>query len=125
MLKKVLALFLALMMVWGVAAALAENTQLGGWIVLEDEGSDEIEERAEAALRKALTELVGANYEEKEVLAYQIVSGTNYCILCRVTPVVPNAVSHWALVYVYEALDGSCKILAVDDLELGIPGEAD
>ena len=117
--KKIAALFLALMMLAGIGLASAET--LGGWTVLEDDDPNGIEDRAERALEKALEGLVGAKYDEEAVLGYQIVSGTNYCILCRVTPVVPNAVSHWALVYVYEALDGACRILEVRDLSLDIP----
>lgn len=118
--KKVIAFLLALTMMLGCAAALAEAPLSGGWIVLEDRDDDDIEDRAEDALKKAAAKLTGAVYDEEAVLGYQIVAGTNYCLLCRVTPVVPNAVSHWALVYVYEALDGNCEILEVKDIELGL-----
>ena len=118
--KKIAALFLALTMLAGVCLASAE-TLLGGWTVLEDHDPNDIEDRAEHALEQALQGLVGAKYDDEAVLGYQIVSGINYCILCRVTPVVPNAVSHWALVYVHEAPDGACSILAVEDLTLALP----
>ena len=120
--KKALSLILALALLLGVSLCHAEAPLAGGWIVLEDDDAhEEIEERAEKALKKALVGLVGATYDEEAVLGYQIVAGTNYCLLCRVTPVAPGAVSHWALVYVYEALDGTCSLLAVQDLPLGIP----
>ncbi len=122
MTKKIAALFLAVMMLFGITMAFAEAPLAGGWTVLEDRDSDDkIEDRAENALKKALAGMTGATYDEEAVLGYQVVSGTNYCILCRVTPVVPNAVSHWALVYVYEDLQGNCSILAVQDVELGVP----
>ncbi len=118
--KKAIAFLLALTLMLGCAAAFAEAPLSGGWIVLEDRDDDDIEDRAEDALKKAAAKLTGAVYDEEAVLGYQIVAGTNYCLLCRVTPVVPNAKSHWALVYVYEALDGTCEILEVKDIELGL-----
>ena len=75
---------------------------------------------AQAALEKALEGLVGASYEPVACLGKQVVAGTNYCLLCRITPVVPNAVPHFALVYVYQALDGSAELLQVQDLTLGV-----
>ncbi len=123
--KKVFAFLLVLSLMLGCVSALAEAPLSGGWIVVEDDKDDDIEDRGEAALKKAAANLTGAVYEEEGVLAYQIVAGTNYCILCRVTPVVPNAVSHWALVYVYEALDGTCEILEVKDIEFGLSPAAE
>ncbi len=120
MMKKVIALLLALVLMLGCAGALAEGNLSGGWIVLEDDDPSDMEDRAEDALKKATANLTGAIYDEEAVLGYQIVAGTNYCLLCRVRPVTPNAASHWALVYVYEALDGKCEILEVQDIVLGL-----
>ncbi len=117
--KKLTALLLALALLLGCAAALAEAPVTGGWTVVEEK-DEEIEDKAEEALKKAVANLTGAVYDEECVLAYQVVAGMNYCVLCRVTPVTPNAVSHWALVYVYEGLDGTCEILEVKDLEIGL-----
>ena len=79
---------------------------------------------AQAALEKALEGMVGASYEPVACLGTQVVAGTNYCILCRITPVVPKPTSHFALVYVYRALDGTAKILDVQDLALGVQAAA-
>ena len=40
----------------------------------------------------------------------------NYCILCQITPVVPDAVPTWALVYIYADLQGNAEITNVYDL---------
>lgn len=77
---------------------------------------------AEAALEKAQNGLDGAVYEAIAVLGTQIVSGTNTCILCRITPVVPDAMSAWALVYVYEDLEGNAEITDIVEL-MPVPDE--
>lgn len=90
----------------------------GGWQLVADDTSMEANPDAQAALEEATSQLVGANYEPIALLGTQIVSGTNYCILCRVTPVTLNPQPHFSLVYVYAALDGSCKIIDTADLDI-------
>ena len=89
---------------------------MGGWAYAESyEVTDEMKDR----LNKALETLVGASYEPVANLATQVVAGTNRCLLCKVTPVVPNAVPHYALVYVYETLEGGAELLNVIDIDVG------
>ena len=40
-------------------------------------------------------------------------------LLCKITPVVPNPVPHYALVYVYENLEGGAEITQTIDLDVG------
>ena len=94
----------------------AEETLDGGWTYESDPA---ITEEIGAALSKALEGLVGATYEPVADLATQVVAGTNRCILCKVSPVVQNPSAHYALVYVYEALDGSAELLQVIDFDFG------
>ena len=70
---------------------------------------------SQAAMDKALEKLVGADYKPIALLATQIVSGTNYSILCQVTPVVPDAESSFAIVHVYRDLEGNAEITEVFD----------
>ncbi len=79
----------------------------GGWAAPD---SPEVTDEAKAALGKALEKLVGAEYVPVALLATQIVSGTNYSLLCEVTPVVPDAEAHYTIVHVYEDLEGNAKI---------------
>ena len=48
-------------------------------------------------------------------LRRQVVSGTNYCLLCEITPVTPNAEATYALVTVYADLNGGAEITATND----------
>ena len=108
---------LTLVLVLCAASALAEP-MVGGWENVPCEAA-ELPEDAQAAFDKALDGLVGAKYTPVALLSTQIVAGTNYCILCQITPVVPNPTPNWALVYIYADLQGNAEIMNVYDLYIG------
>ena len=89
----------------------------GGWEVTEDAT---ITSEAEAVFDKATEDLEGAEYEPLNLLATQIVAGTNYCFLCRITPVIPDPVPEYAFVYIYEDLQGNAEILDVQEISFGL-----
>ena len=87
----------------------------GGWTKADSPIiTDEIAE----LLKKATEGLTGAEYTPVAYVASQVVAGTNHCILCKVTPVVPDAQSEYALVYIYEDLEGSAEITDVTETEI-------
>ena len=86
---------------------------IGSWENIAPEAV-ELHSDAQAAFDKA-TE--GRDeYIPVALLSRQVVAGTNYCILCQITPVVPDATSTWALVYIYADLDGNAEITNVYEL---------
>ncbi len=102
---------------YGTAEAIPEEETLdGGWAYAE---SPEITDEIKDKLNKALEGLVGAEYEPIANLGTQVVAGLNRCILAKVSAVVPEPVPHCALVYIYEALDGSVELLQVIDFDFG------
>ena len=84
----------------------------GGWFQSE---SPVVPDEVRASLEKALDGMVGATYQPIALLSSQVVQGTNYCILCEVTPVVPDAESSYALVYLYVDLDGNAELTETVD----------
>ncbi|MCR5141380.1 MAG: hypothetical protein K6C68_02470 [Ruminococcus sp.] len=90
----------------------------GGWSISYENDMDKNPE-AKAALEKALEGIEGAEYEPVAVLGTQVVAGTNYCILCKVTVVYPDAQPTYELVYVYEDLEGNAEITDIKDITLG------
>lgn len=84
----------------------------GGWFQSE---SPVIPDEIRASLEKALDGMVGATYQPIALLSSQVVQGTNYCILCEVTPVVPDAESSYTLVYLYVDLDGNAELTETVD----------
>lgn len=111
--KKLLALLLAALMLAGVACA--ETSLLGGWTCT---ASPEMTEEAQAAFEKAFATQVGVDYTPVALLGTQLVSGTNYCILCSATVVAPDAQPAYKLVYLYQSLSGEVEILNIADLDL-------
>ncbi len=96
----------------------APGTLMGGWAYESDPA---VTDEMKARLEKALSETVGAEYEPIANLGTQVVAGLNRCLLCKVTPVVPNAVPHYALVYVYEDLEGGATLNNVVDFGIEMP----
>ncbi len=110
-----LCLLLALPAIANPIPAAAESAKVGGWTVSE---SMEIDEKAQAAFDKAMEGLVGVNYTPIQLVGTQLVSGTNYCFLTEATVVYPGAQPNYALVYVYEDLQGEAKITNIVELSL-------
>ena len=89
------------------APAEQEEGVNGGWA---DAESPVMTEEAKAALDKATEELLGAEYSPVALLGTQVVAGTNYSILCEVSAATPETESEYAIVHVYENIDGSAEI---------------
>ena len=100
--------------------ATAENINaiVGG--LETNQGETAVEQNADvkAAFDKALDGLVGCSYEPVAYLGSQVVAGTNYLLLCRTTPVVPNAVSAFSLVTIYADLSGNAELTDVTDVAI-------
>ena len=82
----------------------------GGWELVRGDTAAESNPDAAAALEKATENLDGVSYELVATLARQCVAGTNYCLLCKVKTVVPNAKARYQLIYIFEDLKGGAEI---------------
>ena len=71
-------------------------------------------DEAKAAFEKATEGLLCVDYVPVALLSTQVVAGTNYRILCEATEVYPGAETHYAVMTVYEGLDGSANILGIN-----------
>ncbi|MBO2516524.1 MAG: hypothetical protein CW338_04490 [Clostridiales bacterium] len=99
-----------------LTAVPSQNAGLaGGW-----QDNAEAFSRGAAALEKALTGFAGAGYAPVAVIGTQVVAGTNYCLLCRGTLVTAQPAEFYALVYVYEDLQGNAAITQIRNLEPGM-----
>lgn len=104
----------------GAADAADNNIVAGGWKITEGDMSIKVHPDAYQALVKATKGMVGATYQPIALLAEQIVSGKNYCILCRITPVTRDPKPTMSLVYVYEDLEGNAMITNIKQI-IGAP----
>ena len=89
-----------------------EEGTVGTW---QEAESPAMTEEATAAFNKATEGLVGVDYVPVALLSTQTVAGTNYRILCEATTVYPGAEMHYAVVNVYESLEGNANIISVTD----------
>lgn len=94
----------------------AENI-VGGWKDAED---GTITKELEEIFNKAAEGYTGMNFKPLQLLATQLVSGTNYKFLCEGTTVIADPVTSQKIVTVYQDLQGNCKITDVED----VPGSA-
>ena len=87
----------------------------GGWMVPEDTSvTKEIRDMFE----KAIGEIDGSKLEPITVLGTQVVSGTNYRILVKATPVVPNPEASWTVFTMYAPISGDPSITDHKDLDV-------
>lgn len=100
-----------------LAASPEEGTD-GAWLVNEGDTALSANPQVQQAFDQALDGLVGADYEPVAFLASQVVAGSNYQVLCRTTPVVPDAQPSLSLVTVTANLDGTASLADVTDLDL-------
>ena len=98
-----------------VGEAPAPETLLGGWEIT-DHDAEELPEDAQRAFDKAKDKLTDGEYTPVSLLATQLVAGTNYCILCQVTPSDAASEQKWTLVYIYADLQGNAEIMNTYDL---------
>ncbi|MBR6352597.1 MAG: hypothetical protein IKS25_00620, partial [Oscillospiraceae bacterium] len=111
-----------IMQEWYDALAEAMDAQapagmtLGGWTLSED---GTVTEEAANAFAGAAEALLGVNYTPVALLGTQLVSGTNYSLLCEAAAVTPNAPAYYAVATVYESLAGETEIRNIVVLDLG------
>ena len=86
------------------------NGMMGGWQLADSpEPTEEITEAFSSAAEK----LLGVDYEPIAVLSRQVVSGTNYCILCESKVVAPDTEAEYCIAYLYVDLEGNSEITDV------------
>ena len=121
MMKKRIVCLLALFMVLSLAACGKANAPVGetkaeeevlpgGW---QEPESLEVPEEVQALFDKALEEIDGAEYQTIAYLGSQVVAGTNHALLCSITPVTPDPVGTYAIVTLYEDLEGGASITEI------------
>ena len=129
--KRVIAVIIAALLVLALAACgetaqpatEAQNEVIDGGY--SDSVSPVITDEIKALVEKAAAELDGATYTPVAYVASQVVAGTNHVILCKVAPVVPDAVAHYDLVTIYEDLEGNAEITSVVESGFEAPPEYD
>lgn len=85
----------------------SDEPMTGGWAAPE---TMEMTQEAAEALTKAAQAQEGASYQPVALLATQLVSGTNYSILCMTSSDDPDREFDYVILHVYQDLDGNAEI---------------
>ena len=98
----------------------ADETEgmVGAWEVLEQAGTTLVPSEAQDAFDAAMGAHVGVDLKPIACLATQLVSGTNYLVLCGGAPVVADPKPSLYLATVYADLDGNAEFTSVETLDL-------
>ena len=119
--KKIIALVLATVLICAASAAAAEGPMTGGWTPSADPA---VTEERNAVFAKGTETLTGMDYVPLVYLGSQVVAGTNHAFLCQAATAYPGtegieAVPAYAIVYLYEDLQGNVSILNIANLDVG------
>lgn len=92
---------------------------VGGWTPAEDFS---VTDERRAIFDKGMAVLLGVDYEPLAYLGSQVVAGKNHVFLAKGTAITPALPVSYALVYLYEDLQGGVKILTIANLPI-VPNE--
>ena len=114
--KKPAALILMVLMLMSAAYA---DTLCGGWTPSEDPS---VTEQLQSLFEKGTGTLTGVSYIPVAYLGSQVVAGTNHAFLCRAVTAYPGSLETepaYAMVYLYEDLNGNVSVLSIADFDIG------
>ena len=93
----------------------------GGWSARSTGKPYDIpDEKIQSIFNKATSTLTGMSFKPIAVLGKQLVSGTNYAILCFGAATVPDAIENVYLLTVYEDLEGTCEVVSHAYIDLAL-----
>ena len=94
-----------------------DGMSVGSWTNAD---SIEITDDIKAVVDEATETLTGATYVPVAYMGSQVVAGTNHAIFCKVVPSTAggNSDAAFAIVYIYEDLEGNCEITSTEDVDI-------
>ena len=90
----------------------ADDIIVGGWTRAD---SPVITDDFKKVFEKATETLTGVDYTPVAYLASQVVAGTNHRVLCKAEVVVPDAEPTYAILQIYEDLQGNAEVTDIID----------
>ena len=91
---------------------------MGGWTPSADPA---VTDDLKAVFEKGVSTLTGASAVPVAWLGSQVVAGTNYAFLCQIQSAYPDTEAEpaYAIVYLYQDLQGNVSILNIADFDIG------
>ena len=87
----------------------------GGWNYA-DMPACSLPQDAATAFEKATKGFCGSGFVPVLFVGTQLVSGTNYCIVCKSTLTTNPPIVGCKTLFIYEDLKGNCSITKIDDI---------
>jgi hypothetical protein len=90
---------------------------VGGWVFHTDAMKPcDLPQEVATAFSKATHGMVGVKYVPVLYVASQLVSGMNYCIVCKTTAVTNPPISNCKTLYIYADLSGNATITKIESI---------
>lgn len=115
--KKILTVLLTVLIaltLTGCKSNHKEEDVVGGYVEAEDV---ELTEELIDIFNKGLEGLLGASYEPVELVATQVVAGTNYKFLANGTKTTNPVTKGTYYITIYKDLQGNIKLLDIETIE--------
>lgn len=90
-----------------------EDPICGGWTT---DAPTEVTDEQAALFEKAMGDITGVSYTPVLYLGSQVVAGLNHRFLCKAQGVYPDAPETWAVVEIYEDLNGNAEVTDITDI---------
>ncbi|WP_223251657.1 hypothetical protein [Bacillus sp. LLTC93] len=91
------------------------SISFGGWEFQDMEGCN-LPQPVATAFSKAFEGFVGVQYVPVLYVASQLVSGNNYCIICKTTATTNPPIQGCKVVIIYADLEGNAHITNIHDV---------
>ena len=95
------------------------SVMVGGWSPSAD---PTVTEELKVVFEKGASVLTGSSFVPVAYLGSQVVAGTNHAFLCQAVTAYPGTIDadpSYAIVYLYEDLQGNVSILNIADFDIG------
>lgn len=91
------------------------NNITGGW-VYQDMPACNLPQPVATAFNKAMNGIIGVKYVPVLYVASQLVSGNNYCIICKTTATTNPPMEGCKIVYIYADLEGNSHVTRIEEV---------
>ena len=89
----------------------------GSWVYQTDSMTPcDLPQKVATAFAKATEGIVGVSYTPVLYVASQVVSGMNYCIVCKTVATTNPPMYGCKTLYIYADLSGNAKITKIEDV---------
>jgi hypothetical protein len=96
---------------------MSKEQMVGGWEFHTDQMKPcDLPQKAATAFSKATQGIIGVSYVPVLYVASQLVSGMNYCIVCKTTATTNPPMKSCKTLTIYEDLAGNAKITKIEDI---------